>query len=72
MDIKAMLDGKQDCACGYLTAIGLDFNTFRSFYREALLCDAIRYAKDLKDRYTVLWIAYALGVDSEGKIGYAR
>ena len=43
-------------------AIGLDLNDFRAFYGEKKLDDATRYAKDLKDRYTVLWICYALGI----------
>lgn len=43
-------------------AIGLNLNNFRAFYGEKKLDDAVRYAKDLKDRYTVLWIAYTLGI----------
>ena len=46
----------------YVTAIGLDINECKAFYGKEILSDAVRYAKDLKDRYTVLWIAYALGV----------
>ena len=46
----------------YVTAIGLDINECKAFYGKEILSDALRYAKDLKDRYTVLWIAYALGV----------
>ncbi len=38
--------------------IGLDINEFYSMYSESKLSDAIRYAKDLKDRYTVLWMYY--------------
>ncbi|MBE6633678.1 MAG: sn-glycerol-1-phosphate dehydrogenase [Ruminococcaceae bacterium] len=43
-------------------AIGLDMKEFAAFYGEATLCNAITYAKDLKDRFTVLWIAYLLGI----------
>ncbi|MBO4309003.1 MAG: sn-glycerol-1-phosphate dehydrogenase [Clostridia bacterium] len=43
-------------------AIGLHLDDFRAFYGEKKLDDAVRYAKDLKDRYTVLWISYALGI----------
>ena len=31
---------------------------FYAFYGEDVLADAVRYAKDLKDRYTVLWMNY--------------
>jgi len=48
----------------YVNAIGLDINEFRAFYGKAVLDDAVLWAKDLKDRYTVLWLAYALGIKS--------
>ena len=35
---------------------------FYSLYGEDTLRDAVAYAKDLKDRYTVLWLAYELGI----------
>ncbi len=47
---------------GYISDIGLDINEFYAFYGSELLEDAVKYAKDLKDRYTVLWIAYVLNV----------
>ena len=47
----------------YVTAIGLDMKEFQAFYGEKTISDAILYAKDLKDRYTVLWLSYALGID---------
>lgn len=46
---------------GLVRAIGLDPDEFYRFYGEEKLRNAVRYAKDLKDRYTVLWLAYALG-----------
>ena len=46
----------------YVNAIGLDILTFEAFYGKKVIKDAILYAKDLKDRYTVLWLAYALGI----------
>ena len=46
----------------YVTSIGLDMNAFYQFYGNDTVKNAIRYAKDLKDRYSVLWICYALGV----------
>ena len=45
----------------YVTSIGLDMNEFYRFYGEETINNALRYAKDLKDRYTVLWMAFALG-----------
>ena len=37
-------------------AIGLHINLFNEFYGKAKISDAIRYAKDLKDRFSVLWL----------------
>ena len=51
-----------DAMVGYISAIGLNIEEFKAFYGEEILTNAVKYAKDLKDRYTVLWIAYALGV----------
>ena len=41
-----------------IKGIGLDLNEFFSLYGEAKIKDAVKYAKDLKDRYTVLWMYY--------------
>jgi len=38
--------------------IGLDYSEFEALYGQEKIRDAILYAKDLKDRYTVLWLAY--------------
>lgn len=38
--------------------IGLDYREFEDLYGEGKLADAILYAKDLKDRYTFLWLYY--------------
>ncbi len=43
-----------------LQDIGLDRKAFYDMYGEAKISDAIWYAKDLKDRYTVLWLNYDL------------
>lgn len=40
----------------YLDMIKLPVKDFYEMYSEQKLSDAIRYAKDLKDRYTVLWL----------------
>ena len=42
--------------------IGLRYPEFRQFYGDAKIADALLYAKDLKDRYTVLWMYYDLTV----------
>ena len=41
-----------------LEDIELDINDFYKTYGEEKISDAVRYAKDLKDRYTVLWTYY--------------
>jgi glycerol-1-phosphate dehydrogenase [NAD(P)+] len=46
-EIKSMLD-----------MVELDLNDFYKFYGEDKIKTAIKYAKDLKDRYTVLWMNY--------------
>ena len=40
--------------------IGLSYGEFTELYGEAKIADAHLYAKDLKDRYTVLWMYYDL------------
>ena len=40
--------------------IGLDVNEFYELYGSEKIREAISYAKDLKDRYTVLWMYYDL------------
>lgn len=44
-EIRALLD-----------AVGLDISELYKTYSVAHIMDAYRYAKDLKDRYTVLWL----------------
>ncbi|MEE0946954.1 MAG: sn-glycerol-1-phosphate dehydrogenase [Acutalibacteraceae bacterium] len=41
-----------------LSLVGLDVKEFYSLYGKEKIEKAILYAKDLKDRYTVLWINY--------------
>lgn len=40
--------------------IGLPYQDFKAFYGEEKIGDAIWFAKDLKDRYTVLWLWFDL------------
>jgi len=41
-----------------LSLVGLDMDEFYSLYGNEKIENAVLYAKDLKDRYTVLWINY--------------
>ncbi len=41
-----------------LDEIELDFDTFVNMYGKEKIADAVLYGKDLKDRYTVLWLYY--------------
>ncbi len=43
-----------------LSVVGLDTEEFYKLYDKKKIEDAILYAKDLKDRYTVLWLYYDL------------
>ena len=43
-----------------LFRIGLDISAFFELYSEEKINQAVNYAKDLKDRYTVLWVYYDL------------
>ncbi len=47
-----------------LSLVGLNINEFYALYGEEKINDAILYAKDLKDRYTVLWLNYDLFGDN--------
>ena len=40
--------------------VGLDYSVFTSLYGNEKIADALLYAKDLKDRYTVLWMYFDL------------
>lgn len=41
-----------------VSEIGLSTDDFYNTYGKKKIADAVRYAKDLKDRYTVLWMYY--------------
>ena len=43
-----------------LEAVGLEMDAFEKMYSPEKIRDAIAYAKELKDRYTVLWMYYDL------------
>ncbi len=44
-----------------LSLVELDIGEFYTLYGEEKIADAIKYAKDLKDRYTALWLNYDVG-----------
>ena len=58
--IKALLEEAPDEKemLAMLDAIGLDCAEFVKVYGQEKIDDAALYAKDLKDRYTVLWLYY--------------
>ncbi len=41
-----------------ISAVGLDYKEFEELYGKDKISDALLYAKDLKDRYTILWLNY--------------
>lgn len=41
-----------------LEAVGMDYQRFVELYGQAKIEDGVLYAKDLKDRYSVLWLYY--------------
>lgn len=43
-----------------LSLVSLDMGEFYAHYSKDKIKDAVLYAKDLKDRYTVLWLSYDL------------
>ncbi|MCQ2427217.1 MAG: sn-glycerol-1-phosphate dehydrogenase [Clostridia bacterium] len=43
-----------------LTAVGFDMSEFQKMYRKDKIKDSTYFAKDLKDRYSVLWLYYDL------------
>ena len=44
----------------YVASVGLDIAEYEKLYGEKKIQDALLYAKDLKDRYSVLWMYYDL------------
>jgi len=49
-----------------LKTAGLDYSEFEPFYGEKKILDAEWFAKDLKDRYTVLWPYFLLCFPRQG------
>ncbi len=59
-EIRAVLSEmpSSDKIRSILSNIGFDLKNFYDFYGDKKIADAVIYAKDLKDRYTVLWMYY--------------
>ncbi len=57
-EIRAVLAEAPTAAetCRMVEAVGLSYDDFRAFYGEDTLTEARRWGKDLKERYTVLWL----------------
>ena len=53
---RAMIVPDEAQMISMLGAIGFDMAEFTRMYGCDAISDGIRYAKDLKDRYTVLWL----------------
>ena len=47
-----------ECLTAYLNSAGLPISEFEALYGTNKIQDALLYAKDLKDRFTVLWVYY--------------
>ena len=57
--INILKEGPSFSECiNMLSEIGLSYSDFIEFYGLQKIKDAVLYAKDLKDRYTVLWVNY--------------
>ena len=61
-EIKAVLAEapSSDEMLAYLNSIGLDISEYKDTYKAEKLQNAMWFSKDLKDRYTVLWLYFSL------------
>lgn len=59
-EIKALLEEAPTASeiCEMLEAVGMNYQEFVDLYGQAKINDAVSYAKDSKDRYSVLWLYY--------------
>ncbi len=63
-EIKAVLAEapSSDEMIGYLKSVEMDIAEFEALYGAAKIDAALKFGKDLKDRYSVLWLYYSLMV----------
>ncbi len=59
-NIMRCLLGNEPQMLALCEKVGLNYETYTSLYGDKKIADALLYAKDLKDRYTVLWMYYDL------------
>ncbi len=66
-EIKAILSDVPSAAEieSILSLVHLDMKKFYALYGKERIAEAVRHAKDLKDRYTVLWLYYDLFGEEE-------
>ena len=64
-EIKAVLAEAPSSAemIAYLESIEMDIREFEALYGREKIEDALKFGKDLKDRYSVLWMYYSLMVN---------
>ncbi len=65
--IKEILSAapKSEEMLGYINKIGLNIEDFNELYGKEKIENAVWFAKDLKDRYTVLWLYFELLYDGK-------
>ncbi len=56
-EVLSQAPGPEEFQC-MLKKVGLDFSEFNALYSREKIDNGILYSKDLKDRYTVLWLYY--------------
>ena len=56
-----------DMLIRYLESVGLDISDFEKTYGKEKIQNALWFAKDLKDRYSVLWLYYCLFYEQENQ-----
>lgn len=57
------------CRC-MMEAVGFDMDAFECMYGQQKIRDAMLYGKDLKDRYSMLWIYYSLFSGKKDSVEY--
>ena len=55
-----MILGLYKLESGSIFIDGMDISEYEKMYGQKKIQDALLYAKDLKDRYSVLWVYYDL------------
>ena len=53
-----------------MKAAGLHFSESETLYGHSKICNAMLYGKDLKNRYSVLWLYYVLFSGNKSSVDY--